>query len=56
VKDVCKPTGEQYAPDSVFYLCLGKYYAADSAYFLCTCKYIIFGAFFPKFLTVDLSE
>lgn len=26
VKEVRKPNGEEYAPDSIFYLCLGKFY------------------------------
>lgn len=25
VKEVRKPNGEEYAPDSIFYLCLGKH-------------------------------
>lgn len=23
VKEVCRPNGERYSPDSIFYLCLG---------------------------------
>lgn len=29
VKEVCRPNGERYSPDSIFYLCLGIQQVSD---------------------------
>ena len=36
VKEVRKPNGEEYAPDSIFYLCLGKLQRID-IHLVCGC-------------------